>query len=416
MATLGDVWTAEQLMSKANSGEKEKNPMLWGIPGYLTKEETDVYFKFKDEVSKRGGDFQETVYSFGVEEGEAWALGRWLRARKFVYDEVVKMVEGATECRKNAKQVNFYPNPVEALGVEVGIFYSQYPQLYYGNTKDGVPVFFSKPGVLNVDGMACITTLDGILKFHWHVMMHDFANRLRAQKAKNPDKFKKFECFCVLDLDNLTTSQLSKRALTIVKEQASIDSLCFPETMSKMLIVNAPTFFAATWRIIKGWLDPRTASKIEVFSNRSKMEARLLEFIDAEELPSDYGGSGADTKVTMMNSLPGEFKRLSSKMFYIRGYGSETIEVGAGESLEVQVFTRSTTAAVFTLLKEDGKTPYGPSVEFKHTGSGGDDEMPSKTVINPDSAIVGPAKVKVKADSKGSRFSSIEFLVVFYFK
>jgi hypothetical protein len=192
MSTLAEVWTAEELMSKADSGEKDKNPMLWGIPGYMTKEETDVFFKFKTEIAKRGGDFRDTVYSFGVEEGEAWALGRWLRARKFVYDDVIKMVEGATECRKDAKKVNFYPDAVEALGCEVSVFYSQYPQLYYGTTKYGVPVFFSKPGVLNVDGMACITTLDGILKFHWHVMMHDFANRLRAQKAKDPEKFKKW--------------------------------------------------------------------------------------------------------------------------------------------------------------------------------------------------------------------------------
>jgi hypothetical protein len=165
MSTLAEVWTAEELMSKADSGEKDKNPMLWGIPGYMTKEETDVFFKFKTEIAKRGGDFRDTVYS---------------------------LVEGATECRKDAKKVNFYPDAVEALGCEVSVFYSQYPQLYYGTTKYGVPVFFSKPGVLNVDGMACITTLDGILKFHWHVMMHDFANRLRAQKAKDPEKFKKW--------------------------------------------------------------------------------------------------------------------------------------------------------------------------------------------------------------------------------
>lgn len=168
----------------------DKNPMLWGVPGYFTQEQTDVFFQFKAEIEKRGGEFRETVFSFGEVEGEAWALGRWLRARKFVYDDVIKMIEGATECRKAAKGKNFYPDPVEALGCEKSIFYAQYPQLYYGNTKDLVPVFYSKPGVLNVDGMACITTLDGILKFHWHVMMHDFASRLNEQKKKS-DKFKK---------------------------------------------------------------------------------------------------------------------------------------------------------------------------------------------------------------------------------
>lgn len=130
--------------------------------------------------------------------------------------------------------------------------------------------------------------------------------------------FLRFECFCVLDLGGLAASQLSKRALTIVKEQAAIDSLCFPETMSKMLIVNAPTFFSATWGIIKGWLDPRTAAKIEVISNRKKMEARLLEYIDADQVPSDYGGTGADSTSTMMECMIGDIHRMSTKMLYLR--------------------------------------------------------------------------------------------------
>lgn len=122
----------------------------------------------------------------------------------------------------------------------------------------------------------------------------------------------------MLDLENLTSSQLTRRALTIIKEQAAIDSLCFPETMSKMFIVNAPTFFSASWRIIKAWLDARTAAKIEVISNRAKMEARLLEFIDADQLASDYGGKGPDTTKTMMDCMTGDFNRMSTKMLYLR--------------------------------------------------------------------------------------------------
>jgi hypothetical protein len=208
MTALSDVWTADQLMGTTGTeqslatalkgGKKtvvgkgvDKEPLLWGVPGHLTQEECDVFFKFKAETEKRGGDFRDTVYSFGEVEGEAWALCRWLRARKYVLPEAVKMVEEATLVRKTAKAKSFYPNAHDALGVDKSLFFAQYPQLYSGATKQGVPVFISKPGILNVDGMECITTLDGILKFHWHVMMHDFANRLRAQKEKNPGEFKK---------------------------------------------------------------------------------------------------------------------------------------------------------------------------------------------------------------------------------
>jgi CRAL/TRIO domain len=88
--------------------------------------------------------------------------------------------------------------------------------------------------------------------------------------------------------------------------------------MSKMLIVNAPTFFSATWSIIKGWLDARTANKVEVISNRQKMITRLLEFIEPDQLPTDYGGTGPDTTNTMMECLPSGVFRLSSKMLYLR--------------------------------------------------------------------------------------------------
>ena len=169
----------------------DQDPMLWGIPGHLTAEECNVYFKFQKEVEKRGGEFADTVYSFGEEEGEVWTLCRWLRARKFVYDDVITMVEEATETRKEAKAMNFYPNPIEALYVDASLYFDQYPQLYSGVAKNGAPLFISKPGILNVDGVECLTTLDGILKFHWYVMMHDFAQRLRAQKKANPN-FKRY--------------------------------------------------------------------------------------------------------------------------------------------------------------------------------------------------------------------------------
>jgi hypothetical protein len=168
-----------------------ENPMLWGLPGHLTPTEAIIFEEFRKQVEQRGGEFQETVYCFGPEEGEVWALCRWLRARKFVLEDVLKMVEEATQVRKSAKDKDFYPNPVDALGVDENLFFSQYPQLYHGVAKNGAPVFISKPGILNVDGMECITTLDGIIKFHWYVMMHDFANRLREQKKKNPE-FKRY--------------------------------------------------------------------------------------------------------------------------------------------------------------------------------------------------------------------------------
>jgi hypothetical protein len=111
---------------------------------------------------------------------------------------------------------------------------------------------------------------------------------------------------------------MTSRALAIIKEQAAVDSLCFPETMSKMFIINCPRFFSASWRLIKGWLDPRTASKIEVCSNKDTARKKLLELIDVDQLPSDYGGTGPDTKETLRNQILGEANKLHTEMLYLR--------------------------------------------------------------------------------------------------
>lgn len=417
--SVGDDHHKHNRFSIRNLHRKEKGdakPEDWGFPGELTKEYVEVYTKFRDEVEKRGGEFKKTVYSFGEEEGEAFCLCRWLRARKFVYDDVIKMVEGATECRKEAREQDFYPDPITALGVDPSVYVSLYPQLYSGNAKNGCPIFISKPGILNVDGMECITTLDGILKFHWHVMMHDYAGRLAENKKQNPE-YTNFACVCVLDLEGLTTAQLSSRALAIIKTQTEVDSLCFPETMNKMIVINAPRFFSMTWRLIKGWIDPRTAGKVDLISSRKEWEKRMLELVDEDQLASDYGGKWEDTNTTLMKQAPGNMSRQITHLLHVRAHAHHTVKVEANEELEVVVYTRGTTGAKFTIADKDKKSKtFGDMVEVVHDGKPDDvHEAPTiKTITS--SKIEGPAHVKIKAESKSGRFAGSEaFLLVLNF-
>lgn len=386
------------------SGKGKVDPMDWGMPGHLTEEELAVFMKFRDEVENRGGEFQNTVYSFGDIEGEAWCLTRWLRARKFNYDDVITMVEEATEVRSAARERDFYPDPVEALGCDPSVFMAQYPQLYHGHAKNGCPVFISKPGVLNVDGMECITTLDGILKFHWYIMMHDYKNRLLKHKEEHPD-FINFQCVCVIDLAHLSASQLNQRAMNIIKTQTAIDSVCFPETMNRTLVINAPVFFSLTWNIIKAWIDPRTAGKIELISSRKSWEKRLREIVDEEQLPSDYGGKGTATTTTLAADAPEGVLKQQHDLVSVRGSGSTTVDVPKDGELHVTVFTRSPTEVNISIFDESNKSKvFVPGVPVKHTGGSGDNVKPTSVVITKEN-IKGPVKAKIKIQSKGGRFS-----------
>jgi len=400
------------LAGSTKKSTKKKDIMNWGFPGHLTREEGDIYVKFREEVEKRGGSFKSTVYSFDEEE-EAYCLTRWLRARKYVLTDAITMVEEATECRSAPSQHDFYPDPEKTLGVDPAIFISQYPQLYSGFSKTGCPVFYSKPGQLEIDGIECITTHEAILDYHWYVMQHDYRNRLSGFKKSNPD-FKRFECVTVLDLEGVTVGKLGSRTLDIIKKQSQTDSLCFPETMNKTVIVNAPRFFAMTWKIIKGWLDPRTTNKIELFSSTSSAKKKLREIIADDELPSDYGGTAENTEDTLARIATEQtgVKRLLTQLLSIRSSASYNIDIGQDEELDVYVYTNSTTAAKFSIIDTSNKVVLSiPQEGLKVARKEGTSVPTSECLTAVSGRIFGPKKVKVKGQGAGG-FSSTNYLVV----
>lgn len=373
----------------------------WGFPGELTDEQVECFKKFRDEVEKRGGDFHEAVYSFGDVEGEAFTLTRWLRARKYKYDDVVKMVEEAVECRSEAKKDNFYPDPYEALGCDPSVYLTLFPQLYTGKAKTGCPLFISKPGQLQPDALDCMTTIEGLLKFHWHIMVHDFSSKLHAYKAENPN-FCRFECFCILDLAHLSSTQLSSRCLDIVKKQSFIDSLCFPETMNKMIIVNAPKFFTLTWKVIKGWIDARTAAKVELYSSKSSSSKRLLELVDKNELPSDYGGAAKDSnELIAEQNANTDVKRVETHLMHMRKNASWSFTVESDEDVMVSAYTNSSSGAIFSVVNTDKQTIMVKSPDGK----------PALVDIIPKGKL-SAGTYKLRGDSNSGMLHSDNFVIV----
>jgi len=417
---MQEVWDKDMLMGKtgpmADKGgadEVKKDPMIWGRGGHLTEEQADIYLKFKDEIEKRDEHFKSTIYSFGEIEGEVWTLLRWCRARKFDYDEMIKMVEEATECREESMKHNFYEDPKEALGCDMALYMAQYPQVYTGHSKNGIPLFFSKPAKINMDALDIITTLEGIVKFHWFYQMHDFGNLLRDQK-QNREGFNRFECFIIMDLGGLSVTQLNSRVMSVIKEQSFIDSLCFPETMNRMVIINAPSFFSATWSVIKGFIDARTSGKVDVIASRKSWEKRLKEFIDDDQLPSDYGGTAPSTTEVMDKASPGDMKRLFSEFMYVRGSKEFKTEIAEGEEVEIVVWTHSKSGGKFIVVDQDktSEKVYGEEVEVKLSSTEEEGKPSVATIVK--ERIKGPAAIKVKVKSNASRISTLKFLVVFH--
>eukprot|EP00554_Chaetoceros_debilis_P005575 CAMPEP_0194073872 /NCGR_PEP_ID=MMETSP0149-20130528/1102_1 /TAXON_ID=122233 /ORGANISM="Chaetoceros debilis, Strain MM31A-1" /LENGTH=425 /DNA_ID=CAMNT_0038753923 /DNA_START=214 /DNA_END=1491 /DNA_ORIENTATION=+ len=410
-------WSLEDMSAEAKTAmSKKEKAILWGRPGYLTTEEVKVYSQFREWLLKQDQTVKNTVYSFTEAEGEVWTLTRWLRARKYVLANTIAMVNEATAERADPRKADYYPDAYVALGVDPSIYVSQYPQLYAGFSKDGCPVFYSKPGRLNIDAVEAITTIPGILNYHWHIMQHDYTDRMLKYKEEHPD-FTRFECVSVLDLDKLTLGQLGSRTLDIIKKQAFIDSLCFPETMNKMVIVNAPRFFSATWGVIKGFLDARTSAKVEIFSSMTAAKAKLREIISDDNLPSDYGGTAeSTTSILAREAASGKSgrDRLLSEVIYVRSTQSLKFTLEDNEEVDIYVYTKAIDGANFRIMNSS-KKELAPSMKVKHTGSTSDKEQASVIHLNPAGRVSGVKEIKIKAESLKTRMSSEAYLVVVNF-
>lgn len=63
----------------------------------------------------------------------------------------------------------------------------------------------------------------------------------------------------------------------------------YPETLDRIFLIGAPSFFPTVWGWIKRWFDPITVSKIFILS-AGDVKPTLLQYIDEENIPVKYGG------------------------------------------------------------------------------------------------------------------------------
>ena len=167
---------------------KAVGPLDWGYPGYLTPTEGETLEQFRKEVRRRGRSFREAIFCFGENEPENFALCRWLRARKFVYEDVIAMVEQAATTRADPRRHGFYADPQQALGVDESIMKTQYPQCFTsGHSKTGNPLFCSKLGLVNINGVGAVTTAEGLNRYQWHSNIHVLSKRFKDRQADNPN-------------------------------------------------------------------------------------------------------------------------------------------------------------------------------------------------------------------------------------
>eukprot|EP00522_Entomoneis_paludosa_P012964 CAMPEP_0172447248 /NCGR_PEP_ID=MMETSP1065-20121228/6588_1 /TAXON_ID=265537 /ORGANISM="Amphiprora paludosa, Strain CCMP125" /LENGTH=623 /DNA_ID=CAMNT_0013198495 /DNA_START=39 /DNA_END=1910 /DNA_ORIENTATION=- len=378
-----------------------------GYPGQLNEEELSQCQQFYREIHERQGHYLEIVYSLqGVEE-EPYAICRYMRATKFDSDAILERLQNGKPMWEEAKSNEFYKNVDEALGAPLVLFLQYYPYFYQGNARNGCPVNYFTAGTLETQALLSMVDVESTPKYFWNTFYYTFKEKMIVAKERNPD-FVRCESINVMDLKGMSSAQLTSEALDCMKAVGKIADF-FPETLHCMVILNAPTWFAFSWKLIKTFMDPRTARKITVYSNEAKGQARLLELVDKSEIPSNFGGSGPSLEKSIRENTrkPGEdhIDHYSTFVSLRNKTDSKKIDklyvLKADQTANVTVFTRSIIGANFTVscggkvvaksvpVKRDNPAQFTPENMNKAFQT---------TIVN---GVKGPGQVSVEVKGLG---------------
>jgi hypothetical protein len=164
----------------------------------------------------------------------------------------------------------------------------------FGYDKEGHPIYWERTGI----GAVYLPSLVKEISHDDIILGHIRQQELALARCEEASiKFGKYvgKQTIVLDMKGLS---MWPRAggFSIFKRLLVIDSKYYPESLNRLLIINAPWIFCSIWKMIKPLLDPVTASKAMVLG--SNFLPSLLESIDQNQIPEEFGGTSPITLET----------------------------------------------------------------------------------------------------------------------
>ncbi|KAI0345752.1 CRAL/TRIO domain-containing protein [Trametopsis cervina] len=237
--------------------------------------------------------FREALVKEDLHDGDSIGtddetLLRFLRARQFNLKNAKTMWKNCYQWRKTAEGVG-----IDELYRRIDPF--DYPE------RDHVfkfwPLFFHKVDKrgrpINIHHFGRINTTElykGISpERFWQAFLVNADSLTReVLPAADAAAGKRIDgTFVIVDLKGFGTGQFWQMK-NLARGAFQVSQDYFPETMSQLAIINAPSSFTLIWSIMRPWMAKETQDKVSILG--SNYASALLKLIDADSLPKSLGG------------------------------------------------------------------------------------------------------------------------------
>ncbi|KAL8975912.1 MAG: hypothetical protein Q9205_007983, partial [Flavoplaca limonia] len=241
---------------------------------------------------------------------------RYLRARKFVPQDAFAQFKDTEKWRKD--------NNLDALYEKIEIqdyqeARSVYPQWTGRRDRRGIPVYLYEVGKLDSKKMIAYSQATSKSKakgpspsrmlrlFALYENLTRFVMPLCSAVPGRPNPETPVDqSNNIVDISRVGLKQFWNLR-THMQDASQLATAHYPETLDRIFIIGAPSFFPTVWGWIKKWFDPITTSKIFILS-QEQVKPTLLAFMDVSSIPKKYGGE-LDFECGMMPSLDPDLRK-----------------------------------------------------------------------------------------------------------